>query len=69
MSLISTLIVVPLVVSQDDPDEYIGAAKLAVLCLKTLGAALKEGTYMLWPFTLSAGCCLLLTIREELCAL
>ena len=31
-------------IPQDDPDDYIGAAKVSVLCLKTLDAALKEGT-------------------------
>ena len=32
---------------QDDPDNYIGAAKVSILCLKTLDTALKEGTLCL----------------------
>ena len=37
----------PLHILQDDPDDYIGAAKVSILCLKTLDTALKEGTLCL----------------------
>ena len=36
----------PLHILQDDPDDYIGAAKVSILCLKTLDAAMKEGTFV-----------------------